>query len=74
MAKPAAYSVLAVKIRSFLDVPARAVFGRRLFTAVLTDGMLLDSIASARKARGYKGVVSKSLALNAAAARKALNS
>jgi hypothetical protein len=74
MAKPASYSVLTVKIRSFLDVPARAFLGRRIFTSVLTDDMLLDSVNSARKASGYKGVVSKNVARNAAAARRALNS
>ncbi len=73
MAKPAPYSVLTVKFRSLLDVPARAILGRRLFTSVLTDDMLLASVASARKASGYKGVVSKGVARNAAAARRALN-
>ena len=73
MAKPASYSFNALKLRAFFDDTFNGVLGRRLFTSVVTDNFLRDSITRARRSRGHAGVVSANLARNAAAARKSLN-
>ena len=73
MAKPRLHTVSVLRLRAFIDTALHGFIGRRLFTTVLTDNALRDSITDARRHSGYKGVVSKSVARNAAAARKALH-
>jgi hypothetical protein len=73
MAKPVSYTLNALKLRAFFDDTLYGIVGRRLFTSVVTDNALRDAITRARRSRGYTGVVSKRVARNAAAARKALH-